>query len=114
PHLASWVLLSLVLLALETGTYWALPLLMLVWVNTHSLFVLGPVAISAYVAAELFRGKEADRRLLLWAAAAVLACLVNPWGLNGLLFPLAQLAELHGSSPFKAAVTGIGEFRSPY
>src|SRR6185369_8510584 len=47
PHLASWLLLGLVLLALESKTYWALPLLMLVWVNTHSLFVLGPVAIGA-------------------------------------------------------------------
>lgn len=114
PHLASWILLNLVLLALESGTFWALPLVMLVWVNTHSLFVLGPVAIGAYVAAELLRGKEAGRRLLLWAGLAVLACLVNPWGIHGFLFPLEQLAELQGSSPFKAAVTGIAEFRSPY
>ena len=114
PHLASWLLLGLVLLALESKTSWALPLVMLVWVNTHSLFVLGPVAIGAYVAAELLRGKEADRRLLLWAGLAVAACLLNPWGVHGLLFPVEQLAELQGSSPFKAAVTGIAEFRSPY
>jgi hypothetical protein len=114
PHLASWVFLNLVLLALETRTYRALPLVMLLWVNTHSLFVLGPVAMGAHVAAELLRGREADRRLLLWAGLALAACLVNPWGIHGFLFPLEQLAELQGSSPFKAAVTGIAEFRSPY
>ena len=114
PHLASWILLNLVLLALESGAFWALPLVMLVWVNTHSLFVLGPVAMGAYAAAELLRGRQADRRLLTWASLAVAACLVNPWGIHGFLFPLQQLAELQGSSPFKAAVTGIAEFRSPY
>jgi hypothetical protein len=114
PHIASWLFLNLVLLSLEKKTYWPLPVLMLLWVNTHSLFIVGLVVLGAYALAELLRGRAADRKLLLWVGLSVVACLVNPWGIEGLLFPLQQLAEIREGSPFKAAVTGIAEFRSPY
>ncbi|MFN8179204.1 MAG: tetratricopeptide repeat protein [bacterium] len=100
----------------------ALPLLQLVWVNSHTLFVLGPVTLGLHVVAEAWHAVRASRpaeraraaeRLRAAALATglgVLACLANPWGLRGALFPFRLLAEIRGSL-FK---TVIGEFASPF
>ncbi len=109
PQVCSWLLLNLVLLAAHQKRWVAWPVLMLLWVNLHSLFVLGLVAIGAH--AWEFRR---ERRYWIWAAAALAACLLNPYGLRGLLFPLEQWRELQGASLFKDAVLGIAEFRSPF
>ena len=46
---------------------WALPLVQVAWVNTHGLFVLGPMILGAYMAERLFgsslRLKGAARRI---------------------------------------------------
>ena len=84
---------------------WALPLIQVVWVNTHALFVLGPIILGLYVIDRVASvrpcgvvgpGKPADgpargRRWLHIGGATVavaLACLANPYGLRGTLFPL--------------------------
>lgn len=102
--------------------YW-LPLAMLLWVNTHSLFVIGLFCIaSATVAAIGLEGfafasgrKSADtertKRLALAALATALVTLVNPYFLRGLLFPLELLTRIDGSASVYQA---IGEFRPPW
>lgn len=128
PHLFSWILGSILLLVLEAharGTsrwLFALPVIMVVWVNAHSLFVLGLVIVAAYAGSHLLQALtsgrlgrgEVDRKLLAWCAAALPACLVNPYHIHGVLFPLVQFRDLSGEGGFKSPLTGIAEFNSPF
>src|SRR5207237_658102 len=96
---------------------WALPVIQVLWVNTHGLFVLGPVILAAYVVDRLpatadARGRLGARRW--WGhvggatAMVVAACLANPYGLRGALFPLELFPKITAwGGPYKSY---IGEF----
>jgi len=120
PHLFSWVYGSLVLLILEEfgrgNRRWlpALPVIMLLWVNSHQLFVLGLVLMGVYAAWELRKGSGADRTLLVCAALSVGACLINPYGIRTLTFPLTLLGEIQSGHLFTGATTGIAELQPPF
>jgi len=132
PEMVSFVLLGCVLWLLRSmrgdggRRLWLLPLLMLLWVNTHALFVVGMFAIVCAVAAVLAArlpllprswrqatsvDAALERRLLLAAAASLLATLANPYFVDGALFPLELLTRIDGS---RAVFQAIGEFRSPF
>ena len=76
PHLFSWVYGSLILLILEEfgrgNRRWlpALPVVMLLWVNSHQLFELGLVLMGVHLVWELRKGMGADRKLVMNAALA--------------------------------------------
>ncbi len=126
PHLFSWIWGSLILLVLEENSRgrnrWLplLPVFMLLWVNTHSLYVLGLVVIGVYVFSDLVKGFrfhcgiQVDKKLMLWSLAAVLACLINPYHIKGLQFPISQFFLVHSASGYKSALTGTSEFLSPF
>ncbi len=132
PEMASFVLFEAVLWVLLTARQsdgrrvWMLVPLMLVWVNCHSLFIIGLFCIACAAVAPLVgqlpfmpagvrHGSQlspsATRRLLIAAAAATVVTLVNPYGLTGVLFPFKLLSRIDGSSP---AFQSIGEFRRPF
>src|SRR4029077_18711831 len=80
---------------------WYLPLLQLLWVNCHALFVLGLVVGACYLAdcvlRDFARGRcglapptdSPSARAPVWAVPLVgVACLVNPYFEEGALFPL--------------------------
>jgi len=119
PHSLSWIWLGLVLLCLESARRgerrgaWGLPVCLAGWVNCHALFSLGLVATVLYAgtawAADAWRhgAREAMKRnrLLLWGAVASLpVCLLNPYGLEGVLFPLRQAELLFSESLVKQTV----------
>jgi hypothetical protein len=120
PHIFSWVYGSLILLILEEfargNRRWlpALPVIMLFWVNTHQLFVLGLVLIGVHTGWELRKGTAADRRLLLFALLSVAACFANPYHLRGVLFPLTLFGEIQSGHVFAAASSGITELQPPF
>ena len=129
PEMVSLPLLGLTLWVLLADPdpngrrlYW-LPPLMLLWVNTHSLFVIGLFCIACATTAALgleaaakLRGKrssetERTKRLAVFALATVTVALVNPYVVRGFLFPLELLTRIDSSS---SVYQSIGEFRPPW
>ncbi len=78
-----------------------LPAVMVLWANLHSSFIYGLGLLGLLAGTELTAavlGRSEDRlsraragRLVVVAAVAALACLLNPEGLGGLAFPFAIL-----------------------
>ncbi len=100
-----------------------LPVVQVAWVNSHGLFVLGPVILGfALVDAALRLGLFAPERRRWWkliliaSAATGVACLINPYGLHGALYPI-ELAGTMSNPVFSrnvAELTSIPDFiRSP-
>ena len=133
PELVTFVLLAYTLVALvryrEGGRrewIYALPLLQVLWTNAHTLFVLGPVTIWIFAVAEWGAGLRPARRffgadrimvasriraLFVVAAAATLACLVNPYFLQGALFPIQLFTQIQSGHALSDI---ISEFKSPF
>ncbi|MHC4846647.1 MAG: hypothetical protein ACYTCU_10870 [Planctomycetota bacterium] len=100
-------LLSLLLTALVTravvaehtdgrGLLWLVPLQIL-WVNLHGYFITGPLVVLTVAVGRALTGPEgraAARRLAGLALAMLLACLINPAGVDGLLHPVNILTDL--------------------
>jgi tetratricopeptide (TPR) repeat protein len=124
PEMATLLLLAAflaVLLHIEERPRlaWALPLLQLVWVNVHGLFILGPIVLglrlTEQAARDALRGRGQWRRWWAHVGAAsalvLLACLANPYGLDGALFPFVLFPKVTAAgNPYKAY---IEEFRTP-
>lgn len=112
PELATYLFIALFCFVLErdrhaqTRTLWLLPVLQVVWVNTHTLFVFGPLLVG--LAACI--GRARFRRVAPVATATAVACLVNPWALRGALFPWQLFTQIRGDSAFNLV---IEEFRAP-
>lgn len=131
PEVVTYFLLAAFLLLvrryqLDGKLYWliGLPLLQFIWVNSHTLYALGPIVLWVFVAA------EAAGRYLPWisestdlmpwerlkwlaaaAAAVTLACLFNPYGLHGALFAVQLFAEIQSDDVLNGLIT---ELHSPF
>jgi hypothetical protein len=107
---------------------WSLPLVQVLWVNTHGLFVLGPIVLGCYLIDRCVRAWGQSRRPAegsmseasgLWrhlapaAVAVVLACFVNPYGVRGVLFPLQLFSKISDpASPYKSYVDEFTSLRT--
>ncbi len=132
PEMVSFILLQVVLWLLmnarrnEGRTLWLLVPIMLLWVNCHSLFIIGLFCIGCAVAGALAAGlpllpsgwregsrlgPKAARRLKISAGAAALVTLLNPYFVDGSLFPLKLMSRFDISNE---AFQTIGEFRRPF
>jgi tetratricopeptide (TPR) repeat protein len=121
--------LSLLFLAIELAIlfHWkerprlafGLPVLFLLWVNSHGLFVVGLVVLVMALAdaAWTFHPFDTNRRpwwrtVLIGSGLAVAATVVNPYGVRGALFPL-ELARTMANPIFASTIaelTPVGEF----
>jgi tetratricopeptide (TPR) repeat protein len=79
----------------------ALPLVQVAWVNSQGLFVFGPIVlVLALIGAALRRGAFEANRLRWWKTVLIasvltgLACLLNPYGLKGALYPFQLLGTM--------------------
>jgi tetratricopeptide (TPR) repeat protein len=80
---------------------WLLPVIQVFWVNTQGLFILGPVIVGAGVVEAFFRPGALGAQHRSWwrtVLPGVLlmapACLINPYGLRGALFPIDLLRTM--------------------
>ena len=97
PEIFSFVFLAWFLFILyrkpHSKLIWTLPLVQLVWVDTHIYFFMGPVLVLGWWFGEIARsGKSAfaGRRHWLLLALIALAMLINPAGYHGALYPLTM------------------------
>ncbi|MDB5349887.1 MAG: hypothetical protein JWN86_1134 [Planctomycetota bacterium] len=93
---------------------WIIPVVQILWVNTQGLFIFGPIVLSmALIDAALRRGAFSRERRAWWrivlgaTVATGVACLLNPYGIFGALYPL-QLAGTMTNPAFN----GIQELQS--
>ncbi len=90
-----------------------LPVVQVAWVNSQGLFVLGPVVLGfALVDAACRPGAFAAGRRRWWRTVLIatglvgLACLVNPYGLAGALYPI-QLASTMATPIFADTIAEL-------
>lgn len=88
-------------------------ILQVLWVNTHGFFIFGPILVLLVILAEWSKrhlklpyewakvGRYTDeeyRRLFIAFFLVLAACLVNPYHINGVLYPLGVLSSISGES----------------
>ncbi|MEH6582260.1 MAG: hypothetical protein V7754_10025 [Halioglobus sp.] len=110
PHLYSLLLFVVLLLALlnrRTRT-WKLALLFVLWANLHGGFFFGLMALGIL----LFPWRNLELDAIKGAVGigliCLVACLLNPSGLQSLYFPLTYAFD--AESPFRS----LGEWLSPF
>lgn len=91
---------------------WVLPALQVLWVNLHPLAALGPAMLVqlGLVEAASPERRERLRTVLPVVVLVLLACVANPYRLQGALIPFRLLSDLGGSYPKEV----IEELRSPF
>jgi tetratricopeptide (TPR) repeat protein len=108
---------------------WLLPFVQVIWVNSHALFVLGPIILGAFWIDQLAcsfgrpsatAGKTGGlprrrRWLHLGGAtlAVLLALLVNPYGWHGAIFPFELFPKITAwGGPYKSYVAEFMDLRT--
>jgi hypothetical protein len=85
PQLLGMAIFAVVLLLVvdrraHPGRLWAIPFLVLAWANIHGSFFLGPLVLGLAWLEDVHDGVAGARRLLVIAAASVVAACVTPFG----------------------------------
>ena len=125
PEVISYLFLVLYLLILEkerrtpTKLLYVLPFLQILWANMHALFILGLLTIGTFFFGELlewFSSRKKERRpfpfrLLSVLTMAIVLTAVNPYGVQGALFPFTLYTRISGE--LELFTLRIGEFSRP-
>lgn len=127
PQIFSFLFFPLLLYLLETlrqqsprkitCAVFLLPLLMLIWSNTHGAFLLGLVIVAIYFVLALFLPAQQPRNvaLLLACILTIVASFLNPNGWNGFLLLIQssssayQASIIENMSPWRAVIE-LNEF----
>ncbi|MDT8422080.1 MAG: tetratricopeptide repeat protein [Desulfuromonadales bacterium] len=85
PNLVSFVGFACLLYLLEKRHWKLLPVLMLVWANSHGGYLLGIVTIVIYVTFSLVSRQQRLSAVTGWALLAIAVSFINPLGISLLL-----------------------------
>jgi len=116
PHVFSWVFLSLQLLLINNVlkgkrlSIYFIFITQVVWINFHSLAILGPIIFLIYFIGNYIETKKLNKQLGIIVIGSILSCLINPWFLDGLLFPIKQFGLIQNNNNLQNIY--IGEFQS--
>lgn len=131
PEIASLVCLAIwmaIIGRLETERHWvwALPVLQVIWINFHALYILGLVVGACYAVDHFARtqcqrrfgigsppSKVSTRMVANLAVLCTFASLANPYFEEGSLFPLVLLQKFSVPAAQKFYSFHISEFRMP-
>ena len=109
PLLIAWTAALLSARDRKRAPPWTMLILMLVWSNLHASFVVGLVLVAVFAvedAIELGRSwPDAVRRWLPFGLGALLAAILTPQGIAGLIFPLNLMSST-------AVLAVVNEFQS--
>ncbi|MBN2570884.1 MAG: tetratricopeptide repeat protein [Ignavibacteriales bacterium] len=117
PELSTYIFILLTLIILDKYYYqqknhlFFLPIIQIFWINLHGLFIIGWLIIGAYFLSIWFHRKTFDRQLFKWFIFSMLATLINPYFLDGTLFPFYLQTRLQSSNIFNFF---ISELKSPW
>lgn len=81
PHLFSFLFVAILFFILENKKLFFLPAIFLLWCNLHSGFILGLMILCIYAFFE--------RKLFLYLAISIFACIINPSGIKILTYPFS-------------------------
>lgn len=114
PELFTYIFLTCFLLILDPyyrqhkGPLFLLPLIMILWVNSQGLFILGWFVTGAYFLGDWVRSGKADRKLLLYGFLVILVSFLNPYFHRGVYFPFYLFTRFDSNNVFN----NIIEFKS--
>lgn len=94
PNMVSLLFFAFLIYLLETKRWKFLPLLMLVWANSHAGYLLGNVVIIIYVGALVLSRQKKVLTPASWGLAGVVASFANPLGAA----PVLSLINFQGSA----------------
>lgn len=98
PEMVSYLFFSLLLVILtgrKMWPLWMIPFVMLLWVNVHIYFIVGFLLVGAYFLDALWREGVSVRTKTLFGVGVLsfFLTLLNPSGLEGLLYPFRVFAN---------------------
>jgi hypothetical protein len=97
PEGLSYFFMALFFLILQSNKkrwFWVLPLVQLVWVNTHIYFIFGLALVGLFWVKEMISKDSGQARMTMRVLVATgVASFVSPFGLKGVLYPLNILRE---------------------
>lgn len=114
PEVFTWIYILLTLIVLDnylifrSKKLFYLPLILLLWVNSHGLFIIGLFLIFSYYVSVLIQTRKNDLYLLKWFLFSAAACFINPYFIDGALFPFYLFTRLQSSNIFKNSISELG------
>lgn len=81
PQLLDWLFFVVLLSLFQAKKYAILPILLFVWANLHGGFIIGVVVTILYIGVGCFEEKRIKRKLAGFGILAIIATLVNPYGI---------------------------------
>lgn len=109
PELVSDFLAASTLWVLErrrqgrAAPLWLLPIIQLIWVNTH-LYVFGWGILGAYAVEEVFRRRSLRTPLVPYGILSFLVLFLNPYHYRGVLYPFRLAAMMREKSAYASFV----------
>lgn len=117
PEIVTWLFMLLLLYILDRYYYfnknnlYLLPVIILLWVNMHGLFILGLLIIAAYFISLFIEKKVFDKKLMQWFLISIVAVFINPYFIDGAMFPFYLFTRLQKDNIFRQNIT---ELKSPW